>query len=257
MHKVSSVGSSQLQKHSSKKLHDLLAGTQQYTVAGGEVTDVDGMPFASSVPQQFGCSERTGGLTKFGFNSLGNMLSSPKYPGRRHESTAETTKILMTSAAPGLTFSGDLGLSWMTVSPQFTVPSSCLSPPLSVRHWAGPGVGKSLWLVALPGPAAEPPLLGLFPFSTNPVGLLFTEHLLCDRGWTKFLTRPCSFSEVHRHSGGKVLHFSRGTLSVLQSAGEGMAAACGLASVGRLSKVQHHKGCGLWWVSWTAAVWFS
>ncbi|KAM7335182.1 hypothetical protein ACRRTK_005659 [Alexandromys fortis] len=44
---------------------------QQYTVAGWEVTDVDGMPFASVVPQQFGCSERTGGLTKFGFNSLG------------------------------------------------------------------------------------------------------------------------------------------------------------------------------------------
>lgn len=68
---------------------------QQYTVAGWEVTDVDGMPFASVVPQQFGCSERTGGLTKFGFNSLGKMLSSPKYPGRRHESRAETTKILV------------------------------------------------------------------------------------------------------------------------------------------------------------------
>lgn len=94
MHKVSSVGSSQLQKHSPERLHDLPAGTQQYTVAGREVTDVDGMPFASSVPQQFGHSERTGGLTKFGFNSLGNMLSSPKYPGRHHESMAETTKIL-------------------------------------------------------------------------------------------------------------------------------------------------------------------
>lgn len=95
MHKVSSVGSSQLQKHIPETLHDLLAGTQHYTVAGREVTDVDGMPFASSAPQQFGHSERTGGLTKFGFNSLGNMLSGPKYPGRHHESTAETTKILV------------------------------------------------------------------------------------------------------------------------------------------------------------------
>lgn len=147
---------------------------------------------------------------------------------------------LRVSASPGLMFPGGLGLS--IVDDPFIpdqVPSFWETPPLStLRETLG-----SIWRQGRPsslvscsaghGGTSSPCSLLLHQ---GPRGSL-TEHSLCTRGGAKLSTHVVSLKPTVLQEGGcSTRHVE--TLGVLQFAGEGGVAGCGLAPVGWLSKVQ-------------------
>lgn len=78
----------------------------------------------------------------------------------------------------------------------------------------------------------------------DPVGLQLNTYYIT-RGWAKFLTHLLSLKPSTLQEGGCSTFQVGRNLQVLQFAGKGGAAACGLAPVGWLSKVQHPMWCGL------------